>query len=310
LGAGGVARYRVGVEEQRNALSPRPFRFAVGLFGAGPRAEWQDKARRVEDLGYDVIQVADHLGISAPFPTVVSLAEATQRVRVGTMVLNAGFYRPALLAREVATVDQLTDGRFEFGLGAGPDFAKPEFEVAGLPFPSGRQRIEYLRDTIDEIRALFANDHRPPVVRRIPVLVAGAGDRVVRVAAERADTVVLAGVPVGPDIASEDVGTAALARRVEYIRAAAADRFEDLELGLTVQGVDVVGYGDADLSRARMFNTGLSDAQLRYLPGVLHGSARDIADTLRHYRDAYSVTHYSIAENSMTAFATVIEELR
>ncbi len=290
-------------------MTPRPFRFAVGFSAAGSRAEWQDKARRAEDLGFDVVQIPDHLGMTSPFPTVISMAEATSRVRVGTMVLNAGFYRPALLARDVATVDQLTDGRFEFGIGAGPDFAKPEFEVAGLPFPSGRQRIDNLRDTIGEIRTLFANGHEPPVARRIPLLVAGRGDRLVRVAAEHADTVSLAGVPVAADIDSEAAGTAALGRRVEFVRAAAGERVDRLELGLMVQGVNVQGV-DTDLSPARRFNPDLTEAQLPYLPGVLTGSAPDIADTLRHYRDAYSVTHYAVPETGMTALAKVIAQLR
>jgi probable F420-dependent oxidoreductase len=248
--------------------------------------------------------------MTSPFPTVVAMAEATDRVHVGTMVLNAGFYRPALLARDVASVDQLTDGRFEFGLGAGPDFAKPEFEALGLPFPSPRQRIDHLRDTIGELRGLLTDGHQPPVNRRIPVLVAGSGDRLVRVAAEHADTVALAGVPIGADIDSEKAGEDALARRVEFVRAAAGERFADIELGLTVSAVALEGHGDADLSMIRMFNPHLSGAQLRYLPGMLHGSAHGIADTLRHYRDAYSVTHYSVAEINMPLLAKVIEQLR
>ncbi|MFI6368076.1 TIGR03621 family F420-dependent LLM class oxidoreductase [Nocardia sp. NPDC050630] len=298
------------MEETRNDMTQRPFRFAVGFSAAGSRAEWRDKARQAEDLGYDVIQVPDHLGMTSPFPTLVAMAEATNRVHVGTMVLNAGFYRPALLARDVASVDQLTDGRFEFGLGAGPDFAKPEFEAAGLPFPGGRQRIENLRATIGEIRTLFGNGHQPPVHRRIPLLVAGRGDRLVRVAAEHADTVSLAGVPVSADIESEKAGTVALAQRVEFVRAAAGERFPDLEVGLMLQAVDVHGHAETDLSLPRRFNPDLSDAQLRYLPGVLHGSAHSIADTLRHYRDAYSITHYSVSETHMTALAKVIEQLR
>jgi len=224
-------------------------------------------------------------------------------------VLNAGFYRPALLARDVASVDLLTDGRFEFGIGAGPDFAKPEFEVAGLPFLSGGQRIEFLRETLAEIRTLFANDHQPPVRRRIPVLVAGRGDRLVRVAAEYADTVALAGVPVPADIDSDKVGETALARRVEFVREAAGDRFGDIEVGLTVQGVDVEGGGATDLSVASRFNPALSEAQLRYLPGVLHGSVAGIADTLRQYREEHSVTHFTVPTSQLDAFAPVIAEL-
>ncbi|RDI42875.1 putative F420-dependent oxidoreductase [Nocardia mexicana] len=290
-------------------MTPRNFRFGVGFGGAGTRAEWRDRARQAEDLGYDVIQIADHLGMTSPFPTAITMAEATDRLRVGTMVLNAGFYRPALLARDVATTDLLTEGRFEFGLGAGPDFAKPEFEAAGLPFPSGRQRIDYLAQTITDIRDLFAKEHEPPVGRQIPLLVAGRGDRLVRTAAEHADIVSLAGVPVGPDIDSEEAGTAALARRVEFVRTAAGERFADIELGLMLQAVDVQGH-EADLTLPRMFNPDLSEAQLRYLPGVVHGSAAGIADTLRHYRDEFSITYFTVSGDHLTAMAEVIEQLR
>ncbi|MFF3574453.1 TIGR03621 family F420-dependent LLM class oxidoreductase [Nocardia jiangxiensis] len=297
------------MDDNRNDLTPRPFRFAVGITSTGPRSQWQDRARQAEDLGFDVVQVADHLGMVSPFPALITMAEATSRVRVGTMVLNSGFYRPALLARDVASMGLLTDGRFDFGIGAGPDFAKPEFEVAGLPFPGGRQRIENLAESLIEIRKLFANDHQPPLPHQIPVLVAGAGDRLIRVAAEYADTVAMAGVPVGSDIDSDAAGVAALARRVEFVREAAGERFADLELGLTVQAIEVQGH-ESDLGMVRRFNPGLTEEQYRYLPGVLHGTARDIADTLRHYRDEYSITHYSVSETRMSGLAEVIAELR
>lgn len=299
-----------GVRDDRNNVVARPFRFSVGLGGGESRAEWRKKARQAEDLGYDVITVPDHLGMISPFPAVIAMAEATDRVRVGTMVLDGAFYRSAWLARDVASVAQLTDGRFELGLGAGPDFAKPEFDALGLPFPSGRQRIEHLRELIVDTKALFAGDHQPPVQHRIPLLVAGGGDRLLRVAAEYADTISLAGIPVDSDIDSDEAGDAALARRSRFVREAAGTRFADIELGLTVQAVEVEGHGEVDLTIPRMFQPTFSDAQLRHLPGFLHGSARDIADTLRRYRDEYSVTHFSINEAQMTALAKVIEDLR
>lgn len=297
------------MEDIRNDLTARPFRFAVGITATSTRREWQDRARQAEDLGFDVVQVADHLGMVSPFPALITMAEATDRVRVGTMVLNSGFYRPALLARDVASMGLLTEGRFDFGIGAGPDFAKPEFEVAGLPFPGGRQRIENLADTLTEIRKLFASDHQPPLPHPIPVLVAGAGDRLIRVAAEYADTVAMAGVRVAADIASDAAGIAALARRVEFVREAAGERFADLELGLTVQGIELDGH-ESDLRMVRMFNPALTEEQYRYLPGVLHGTARDIAGTLRRYRDEFGITHYSVSESRMRALAAVIAELR
>src|SRR5919106_6594883 len=97
----------------------RPFRFGASMIVPAPAEEWRTKCRRAEELGYDVILVPDHIGMVAPFPALVAAAEATERPRLGTFVLNAGFWNPALLAREVATTDALTGGRLELGLGTG-----------------------------------------------------------------------------------------------------------------------------------------------------------------------------------------------
>lgn len=111
--------------------SSRLFRFGVNLLAPAPLDEWRAKCRRAEELGYDVILVPDHLGMPAPFPSLVAAAEVTERPRLGTFVLNAGFWNPTLLAREVATTDTLTGGRLELGLGTG--YIPAEHDTAGLP---------------------------------------------------------------------------------------------------------------------------------------------------------------------------------
>ena len=113
---------------------PKEFRFGVGLQAARRAQSVQDWARRMEGLGYDVVNMADHLYTTAPFPMMTALALATEKLRVGTFVLNAGFYRPALLARDVTSLRDLSGGRLELGLGAG--YAKEEFEQAELPYPT------------------------------------------------------------------------------------------------------------------------------------------------------------------------------
>lgn len=115
----------------QSARPARPFRFGVNLLAPAPVDEWRAKCRRAEELGYDVILVPDHLGMPAPFPSLVAAAEVTERPRLGTFVLNAGFWNPTLLAREVATTDTLTGGRLELGLGTG--YIRAEHDTAGLP---------------------------------------------------------------------------------------------------------------------------------------------------------------------------------
>lgn len=137
---------------------PRPFRFAVNLTAAATDEDWRAKCRQAEELGYDVILVPDHLGKVAPFPALVAAAQVTERPRLGTFVLNAGFWNPALLAREVATVDALTGGRLELGLGTG--YVQSEHDQAGLPFGSAGERVDHLRRTVEELeRLLSSEDH-------------------------------------------------------------------------------------------------------------------------------------------------------
>src|SRR5438132_8861885 len=133
----------------------KPFRFGVNVWSAGSRAEWADKARKAEELGYSVFTVPDHLaGIFAPMPALMSAAAATKRLRVGTNVLNNDFRHPVLVAREAATADLLTDGRFELGLGAG--HMRSENDEAGLPFERGRVRVERLAEAVTILKGLLA----------------------------------------------------------------------------------------------------------------------------------------------------------
>src|SRR5262245_13523003 len=108
------------------------FRFSFNVLGVSSAGQLAETCRRAERYGYDTVFTADHLGFAAPFPALVAAAAATERMRVGTLVLNAAFWNPALLAREAATTDVLTGGRLELGLGAG--HMKWEFDEAGIPW--------------------------------------------------------------------------------------------------------------------------------------------------------------------------------
>lgn len=278
-------------------MAARDFRFGVNLWPPGSRAVWQDAARQVEDLGYDVLLVPDHLGMRAPFPALVSAAEVTTRPRLGTLVLNAGFYKPALLARDVVAVNELTDGRFELGLGTG--YVADEFAAAELPFPSAGQRVDYLEHTTVEVNRLLDE-----AGQQVPVLIAGRGDRLLGLAARHGDIVAIAGGR------TTSTGPEALADRVDVVRKAAGDRFDQLELGLLITSV-YLDNEEVDLSVPRRFHPDLSDEELLALPGVLHGSAQQIAETLHEYRETYGVTYLTVGwQKSMEPFSKVISLLR
>jgi probable F420-dependent oxidoreductase len=160
----------------------QPFRFGVNVRRAKSRAEWQEAARKIESLGYDTLTLPNHLtDMIAPMPELVSAAEATTTLRVGTNVLNNDLRHPVLVAREAAAVDLLTDGRLQLGLGAGS--IQAEYEQAGLGFDRGRTRVERLAEAVTIIKGLlngekvtFAGRHyrvtghtiAPPAVQRPP----------------------------------------------------------------------------------------------------------------------------------------------
>jgi probable F420-dependent oxidoreductase len=292
-------------------MAARDFRFGAVLFAFGSRAMWQNSARQAEDLGYDVIAGVDFLGRPAPFPALVSAAEVTTRPRLGTLALNTGLYRPALLARDIATTDLLVDGRLEPGLGTG--WQRRDYEAAGLRFPSPGERIAHLERTVVELRSLFADEGYQPVVRQRPtppLLLAGHGDKLLTLAAEYADIVGFSGFDTtAGSTRGDQIGEDAFAERVAFLRTAAGERFDDLELNLLVQAVGLDGAAP-DLTFARMFAPTLSHEAVVAQPGVLTGSAQQIAETLHRQRETYGVTYYSVTQLDMVAFAKVMDLLR
>lgn len=277
------------------------FRFGVVL-GArqsrhtstfGSRAEFTQQVRRLEALGFDVLSMPDHLGSVAPFPALVAAADATTTMRLGTCVLNTAFYNPVLLTRDIAQANLLCDGRLEVGLGAG--YVKEEFEAAGIPMPSGRARIDHLQDVTTTVKEQLPE---------VPLMIAGHGDRLLAMAARRADIVGLTGKP------RKDRSKDPLADRVAVVRDAAGSRFAGLELNLFATGAPVDRSGRADLSLARRHSPELSDDKLAALPGVFHGSPVNIADTLRDYHDRYGISYFTVMHFHAEHFADAIAQLR
>lgn len=184
-------------------------------------------------------RVPDHLSATAPFPTLTAIAEASATLRIGPYVLNAGFYKPALLARDVAALELLSDGRLELGLGA------RQADIVGLTGGQGR---------------------------------AGESDP--------------------------------LAARVAFVRDAAGDRFADLELNLMISAAPSDSSAKPDLSFPRRHAPDLPEGEVLAFPGVMSGSPRDIADTLRDYRDRCGITYITVLAPFADYVAKAIAELR
>lgn len=285
---------------------PRPFRFGASLLTSSPAAEWRARCQRVEELGYDVILVPDHLGMVAPFPALVAAAEATERPRLGTFVLNAGFWNPTLLAREVATTHDLTDGRLELGLGTG--YVQAEHDTAGLPFGSPGERVDQLRRMVEELGRLL-----DAAKCRVPLLLGGNGDRMLRLTAEHADIAAFAGASLEPGSTTgklAPVDAAEFGQRVARYREFATDREEPAELNLLIQLVAVTDDPASALRPLLDRRPDLTLEQVLDLPVMLVGTLDEITAKVRALRDRYGFSYLTVLEPYMEAFAPVMAELR
>jgi probable F420-dependent oxidoreductase len=273
-------------------VTSRPLRFGLALLGQGPVSQMTE-ARRAEQIGFDVVLLPDHLGMTAPLPPLIPIAEAAPSLRVGNMVLNASFYRPALLARDLASVDAATGGRLEIGLGAG--YVEEELHAAGLPFPRAGARVDLVTEHAVEIRRLLSSpDYIPaPAQTPPPIMIAGIGDRMLTAAAQHADIVAFAGM----------VGTRdRLAERVTFLKDKAGDRLADIELTLSF----MVTIGDpTDLSLLQRLAPGVPDDELRKVVTYLPGPVDEAADRIRSLHEEFGITYFTFGHTQTVKWETL-----
>jgi probable F420-dependent oxidoreductase len=303
------------------------FRFALQASGAASPAAWRQLARKAEDLGYSTLYVPDHLDDQwAPMVAATVAAEATTTLRVGTLVLDNDFRHPVVLAKEAATLDVVSSGRFEFGLGAG--WLTADYEQSGIPMERPGVRVARLAESLAVMRALwrdgsatFAGEHYnvtaasgtpvPATPGGPPLVIGGGGRRVLTLAGQYADIVSvvpnLAAGYVGPEVAAESV-VEKYADRIRWAREAAGDRAGDLEFQCWTAAVQVVPNAVAVTeSLAALF--GLTPDQLRAAPLALIGSAGEITEILRKRREELGFSYIVVHEPEMDALAPVIAEL-
>ena len=296
----------------------RPFRFAIAATRAGSREEWIAKAKRAEQLGYDVFLMPDHTGHQfAPVPALMAVASATERLRIGSFVFANDYRQPLLLAKDVATLDVLSGGRMEFGIGAG--WSTPDYERMGLAYDRPGVRIDRMRESVRLVKRLFRDDRvdfegahyrakgarlwPKPVQRPMPpLMIGGGGKRILSLAAHEADIVALVPqVDARGRHRGSDITGSATTRKMEWIRAAAGARFERLELQSFVVDVDIGGA----VSWAKRVPFALIDS-----PYFLYGSAAQVAGDLRRWRERWSISYYPLPDRAMENFAPVVALLR
>ncbi len=290
----------------------RPFRFGVVTANAPLHTAWIKTARRVEALGYATLLMPDRptMGGLAPLSALAVAAEATTSLRIGSYVFSNDYRHPLLLAREAATLDLLSEGRFEPGLGAGvgPD----EFQLMGIPFANAGTRVGHLEEALQMMKQLFTEEivnfsgkyytitemkgyPRPVQKPHPPILVAGAGERMLKLAGREADI-----VAIGSKITRQglDPTDATLEQKIAWIKEAAGERFADLELSQTIYDMMLTDSG-ADLS-AQAGGPPIPKRPMSTEQAVAH---------LLEQRDRYGFSYLQVYEGQMENFAPVVAQL-
>ena len=301
----------------------RPFRFGYQSTTDDPAHALRD-AQRAERAGFDIFQVGDHIGAEpSPLVTLAAVAGATSRLRVGTLVLNNDLRHPALLAQELATLDHLSEGRLEVGIGAGHSFT--EYRALGLEFDEPAVRKERLADSVEILRSLLdgasvtRRGHHydlesarvmPAQQAHVPLLVGVNGASALAHAAHHADIVAptMSGRTLADGQRHEVRWEAArLDRTVEALRSSAGDRWPLLEIHALVQQVVVTTdrhQGAAEIAR----RTGMTVEDILATPYLCLGTHEEMAEHLIRCRERWNISYYSV--RSIDEFAPVIARVR
>lgn len=310
-------------------MTPRhPFRFGVQISAAPDARTWRELARTAEDLGYDVLSVADHLDDQfATIPALMAAADATTTIRLGAMVLCNDYHHPVVLAKEAATVDLLSDGRLELGVGAG--WQTSDYAAAGIALDPPGRRVDRLAEAIPLIKALLAGDTvshdgehyhldamtgTPRASQRPhpPIVIGGGGKRVLSLAGREADIVGL-NINLAHGRIDEHSGPTATAEstdeKVAWIRAAAGDRFDDLVLQTRIH-LAAVTDDRRSLAEAVGPALGLSAEQAMASPHGLAGTVDEIAEQCHERRERWGISYITVSADVLEAFAPVVAAVR
>ena len=305
----------------------QPFRFALQTSNAPDAQTWRDRARKIEDLGYSTLYIPDHFGDQwGPLVALTVAAEATTTLNVGSLVFDNDYRHPVVLAKEIATLDLVSSGRVEFGIGAG--WMTSDYDESGMPYDRPGVRISRMEEGLAIMKALWADgkaslqgehykvegaqgEPRPYSKPHPKIVIGGGGKRVLSIAAREADIIGvnpnLAAGRVGPEVAAS--ATAERYReRIAWIRDAAGARFDSLELQCLTFLVQIVPNPQEVAERmAPMF--GVTADEALQMPLALLGTVDSICDELQRRREEYGFSYWVVHDAEVEAFAPVVERL-
>jgi probable F420-dependent oxidoreductase len=311
-----------------------PFRFGVINEQMKAPSAWFDHVRRVEALGYTTLLLRDHFVSDffgdqyAPLVALMAAASVTTTLRLGTMVIDNDYRHPVMLAKEAATLDCLSGGRFELGIGAG--WLRTEYEQAGLPFDRAGVRIDRLEESIRVMKGIwaeapttFAGQHyqvtgingvpKPLQRPHPPLLIGGGKERMLKLAGREADIVGILTSDVSSGTLISDIRermAAAVHQKIDWIRQGAGHRFDQIELSLIPTIIFTDDRRSHIESLIRQQGWDVTVEAVLQMPSMLIGSIEEIAQDLQARRESYGFSYYVVADDQMDSFAPVIEWLR
>jgi probable F420-dependent oxidoreductase len=312
----------------------RPFRFGVIGEAITTREQLLDTAHRAEDLGYSTLLLRDHFVAEpfgdqlAPLVALMAAAGATRTLRVGSLVLDNDYRHPVVLAKEAATLDLLSGGRFELGIGAG--WLRDEYDRAGIPFEDPAVRVGRLEESLQLLKGLlagpaltFKGEHYTvdgiagfpaPVQRPHPPILVGAGSRrMLGIAGREADIVgILPRATPEGTISGElsERSPERVTRKVNWVRQAAEQRSRQVELSLVLAVALGGDHRQAAERLAIQQGWGAAAGELVLeMPSVAAGPTDRVAEELQARRDRYGFSYLVVADGDMDTFAPVVERL-
>ena len=307
---------------------PRTFRFGVQVSTAESAGDWRDKARKIEDLGYSTLFMPDHFIDTQLAPmTAISFAAAhTTKLRIGMLVLGNDYKHPAVVAKEAATIDLLSDGRLEFGLGAG--WMQTDYDALGMPYDGAGTRVARLEEALAVVKGAWSGDQfsydgehytitdytgvpNPVQKPHPPIVIGGGAPKVLRLAGREAEI-----VGINPNLrkgaVTDDAVKSAVAeetrKKIGWVKEGAGDRFDDIELQiryfLAAITDDAAGFAGAVASGFGM----TADDALE--SGVaLVGTVDEVCETLERRREEWGVSYVVLGDDTFEAFAPVVAKL-
>jgi probable F420-dependent oxidoreductase len=307
--------------------TPRPFRFGVQASGAIDAAAWIALARNVEARGYSTLTMPDHFDDQlAPVPALMAAAAATETLRVGALVWDNDYKHPIVLAKELATIDLLSGGRLEIGLGAG--WLATDYQKSGIGYDSNKVRVDRFEEGLAVIKAAmsgeaftfdgthytindFTGTPRPVQAPCPPILVGGGGKRVLSIAASQADIIGINGTlsagVVGPEAISTMTATA-VDQKVAFVHAAAGPRLAHLEFNIRAFIVRVTDDRDAAVEQIAAF-VQVDPSMVLESPFALIGTPAQIAEDLQRRRERWGFSYVVVGVDDVEPFAPVVAEL-